>query len=1013
VQEVYARHEAHHLRFSKDGDYQQVSADTAITIELHDFSMLDAAGQKEKMAAAVKNDATTPFDLMRGPLLWVKILKLSDEHHVFLSTAHHIIFDGWSAGVFLDEISIVYNALCRGTPYRLPEAPRFSDYAAEEARQQSTAEGIDALQYWKSMFSDPPPFLDLPTDRPRPPVKSYRGASTHYEFDPAVYAAIKNVAAQQRTTLYALLLAAYNALLFRLSGQDDIVAGIPTAGQSTTDKHSLIGHCVNILPLRSRMKADMPFKEFLAATKTLLLDAQDHQQCTFGSILRTISLERNPARSPLVEVIFNLNRKLPGEGFHNLASSIHEVPKRAINWDMFLNMSETDTGLITDCDYNTDLFDEATIRRWLGHFETLLAAVAANPEQPLATIPVLSAADRTRLLTEWNATAADYPAAACIHTLIEAQARTTPDRVAVSCQGTTVTYRELDRRANQLARSLQQLGVGAQVPVGIFLERSCDMLIGLYAILKAGGAYVPLDPEYPQERLAYMISDAAIPVLVSQRSLEREIPPCAARVIYLDADPDIARQQATDLPAGAHNPEQAAYIIYTSGSTGKPKGVQVPHRAVVNFLTSMRREPGFSDNDVLLAVTTLSFDIAVLELFLPLIAGGTTVILPRDAAADGTRLQAALAESKATVMQATPGTWRLLLETGWQGSDRLKVLCGGEAFPRDLAAALHACCPNVWNMYGPTETTVWSTCYYLKHADGPVPIGRPINNTQVYILDDSRQPVPIGVPGELYIGGAGVALGYFKRPDLTAEKFVPSPFSTDPDDLLYRTGDLVKYHPDGAMEYLGRRDTQVKVRGFRIELGEIETVLCAHDAVAQAAVIVRQEGPGDTRLAAYVVASPGRTIDVSGLRAFLRSRLPEYMLPQHIVMLDALPLTPNNKIDRQALAQQQHDTAAAAQSFVAPATATEQALAALWQHVLNADRVGLHDNFFDLGGHSLLATRVVSRVRDIFNIELPLRTLFETPTVHLVAQHIDALRESSQQAQPARQGAADREVVEF
>jgi amino acid adenylation domain-containing protein len=555
------------------------------------------------------------------------------------------------------------------------------------------------------------------------------------------------------------------------------------------------------------------------------------------------------------------------------------------------------------------------------------------------------------------------------------------------------TYRELDRRANQLAHHLKSLGVGAEVPVAICIERSVEMIIGILGILKAGGAYMPLDPAYPNERLAFMLEDARVSVLLTQRRLVKGLPEYETHVICLDTDWETVARASEKNPAREANVENLAYVIYTSGSTGTPKGVEIPHRALANLLNSMLRCPGLKDQDTLLAVTTLSFDIAALEIFLPLITGARAVMVSREVAADGEPLSKELVRCGATTMQATPATWRMLIETGWQGSKGLKVLCGGEALPQELAAQLLARCSSLWNLYGPTETTVWSTIHQVVRCDGATPIGRPIANTQVYILDVHLQPVPVGIAGELYIGGEGMARGYIHRPDLTGEKFLPDPFSNEPGTRLYKTGDLGRYLPDGNIEFLGRIDHQVKVRGFRIELGDIETVLAGHPGVHHGAAMVREDEPGKKYLAAYVVAKPECPPTTRDLRLFLKEKLPEYMVPSVFVMLDYLPLTPNGKLDRKALPAPDQMRPDLESAFVAPGTPVEEALAKIWAEVLRLEWVGVHDNFFNLGGHSLLATQVMSRVRVGLKVELPLRALFEKPTIAGLSNVIMALKE--------------------
>jgi amino acid adenylation domain-containing protein len=752
-----------------------------------------------------------------------------------------------------------------------------------------------------------------------------------------------------------------------LSGQNDIVVGIPTAGQSLLEDAVLVGHCVNFIPLRGKPIADSTAAQFLAQMKQTVLAGYEHQNYTYGRLVRKLQIPRDPSRLPLTEVQFNLERVGGDMQFDGFQAEADPNPKSFVNFDIFLNVVESKDGLMLDCDYNTGLFDESTIARWLSHYETLLSGMIESADQSLARLPLLNEADRRQLAVDWNRTAADYPRNLCVHQLFEAQARKTPDAIAAAFESEQLTYRDLDRRANHLANYLRSTGVNPGVMVGVFVERSLDMIVALLGVMKAGGAYVPIDPTYPAERISFVLNDASVPLLLTQESLFKTVNIGAARRIFLDTEWTTIARHSSDAPPIATTADDLAYVIYTSGSTGKPKGVEISHRAVVNLLLSMSKKPGLKANDTLLAVTTLSFDIAGLELFLPLAVGAKLVIASREAAADGNFLLSRIVSSGATVMQATPVTWKLLIEAGWEGKPALKVLCGGEAFPRDLANELVRRAPSVWNMYGPTETTIWSSTLQVKAGEGPVPIGPPIDNTQFYVLDAANQLVPIGVAGELHIGGDGLARGYFHRPELTAEKFVSDPFRSNigsnigltTSARMYKTGDLIRRAPDGTIEFLGRLDHQVKLRGFRIELGEIETALARYPGVREAVVIVREDIPGDKRLVAYVT-SDQQAITVATVREALTGKLPNYMLPSAVVRLDAMPLTPNGKIDRKALPAP--DTGRSARrEFVAPRTEQEKTLSAIWAEVLHLERVGIQDNLFELGADSLHIFQIVAR----------------------------------------------------
>jgi amino acid adenylation domain-containing protein len=712
------------------------------------------------------------------------------------------------------------------------------------------------------------------------------------------------------------------------------------------------------------------------------LAAYAHQDLPFEKLVEELTPTRDLSRNPLFQASFNL-QNVPGASLTLDGIAVSHVPldSQTAKFDLTLSVYESPAGLLASWNYATDLFDRATIARMARHFQGLLETIVDEPEQHIGQLPLLTEAERHQCLVAWNDTAGDYPRERCVHQLFEAQAARTPEAVAVVCEDRHLTYAQLNASANQLAHKLITLGVGPEVLVGICLERSLDMIVGLLGILKAGGAYVPLDPSYPSGRLAFMLRDTHAPVLVTQQALLAQLPPFAGQLLCLDRDATlIAAEPDTEPPCWARA-ENLAYVIYTSGSTGTPKGVAISHRAVVNLLISMARKPGLSQDDVLVAVTTLSFDIAVLELQLPLTVGATVVIAPRASAVDGHALSVLMEHHRATVLQATPATWRLLLETGWSGSFLCKALVGGEAMTQDLAERLTATGVELWNMYGPTETTVWSTCANMTDASKATTIGRPIANTHVWIMDARKGLCPVGVPGELFIGGAGVALGYWNRPNLTAERFVPNPFSTVPGERMYRTGDRARYLPDGSIEFLGRLDDQVKIRGFRIELGEIEAALGEHASLREAVVLAWEDPPGDKRLVAYVVPADPAEVDVEWLRPFLQTRLPDYMQPATYVVLEQLPLTPAGKLDRRALPAPQHGRDTAAHSFVAPRGALEEAIAEIWREVLRVEQVGVHDNFFAVGGHSLLATQVVARLSRLMQIELPLRRMFEAPTI--------------------------------
>ena len=898
-----------------------------------------------------------------------------------------------------------------------------------------------SLTYWKQQLAGAPPLLSLPTDRPRPAEQNEPGSSQSFVVSQELTQALSLLSKQEGVTLFMTLLAAFDTLLYRYTGTEDIVIGSPIASRVDSEIF------VNAVALRTDMSGNPRFQELLERVRKVAFLAQSYQDLPFEVLVEELQPQRDLSYSPLFQVMFVMEEDISLQKIKvsSLTASPWVVEDKRAKFDLTLFLEQTDNELVGKWVYNTDLFDADTIERMNGHFQTMLVSIVAHPEQPISELPLLTVEERQQYL-EWNHTQIDYPQDKCIHQLFEEQVKLTPNAVAVVFEQQQLTYWELNSRANQLAHYLKTLGVGSDVPVGICVERSLDMVVGLLGILKAGGAYVPLDPAYPKERLAYMLSDSQLPVLLTDQDLVSVLPQHQAKVVCLDTDWKNIEKENDENPFSGVTVENRAYIIYTSGSTGKPKGVQITHEAVTNFLNSMQLKPGLTDKDILLAITTISFDIAVLELYLPLMLGAKVVLVSREVAVDGSRLLKLLSESKATVMQATPATWHLLLAAGWNGQSQLKILCGGEALSQELASQLLARASSVWNMYGPTEATVWATTYEVQQSlvdtqKPAISIGKPIGNTQTYILDQYLQPVPIGINGELYIGGVCLARGYLNRPDLTTEKFIANPFLKS-DELeenssiqnsklrtqnsklsrLYKTGDLARYLPNGDIEYISRIDNQVKIRGFRIELLEIEVLLAKHPEIQEIAVILREDVPGDKRLVAYIVPNQDQTPTVNNLRDFLSQKLPKFMIPSAFVALDALPLTPNGKVDRRALlgysvpsdfvslgttpltdngkvnnhALPNTSRISLDTGFVAPRNPTEEILGVLWAEVLGLKQIGIHDNFFALGGHSLLATRLFTEIERTLGTRLSLATLFQKQTIAELATIIHQ-EESSQE----------------
>jgi len=973
IESAFARHDALRSRISEDGESILIAPVFGGEIEHVDLtaSSPTAESREQALEEAVRREGKTPFSLTEGPLARATIFKMSDDEMVLLFTGHHIVLDGWSVNQLFEEISKFYGAKGSASDKLLPLLP-FSSYAIQEQTRQKAGEFADNEAYWVNKFSGLAPVLDLPTDRPRPMNKTYHGATLKGSLGSALYTDLKSASARLGCTLYVTLLSGFQLLLHRLTRQQEVVVGISTAGQALFQNASLVGHCVHFLPMLSQLTDAETVKSHLAATRNVLFDAFDHQEFTYGSLLHKLSIPRDAGRLPLIEVQFNLEKIGARIGFEGLSAEIKANPKQFVNTDMFLNVIETEDDLKFDCDFNTDLFDEETVRRWMHQYANLLNSVVRDAAVRVDELELLDQEDRLEIVEGWNRTEVEFDRKFLpVHRYAEMRAREQTDQVSVECGAKSWTARELDQYANRVACRLQREGLKPGDLVGLCVDRSLEMLGALLGILKAGGAYVPLDPRHPKDRLEMVLDDAGAALLVVGSSFATAQPGfrTAAKIVTLDGK--IAEESDAPLNVAADS-NSLAYVIYTSGTTGRPKGVAVEHGALMNLLRSMEREPGLNQADTFVAVTTLAFDIAGLELLLPLLTGAKLVIANEDQVADGYLLLQLLQKSKTTTLQATPGTWRMLIDAGWTRELPLKVLCGGEALPRDLADQLIERSEQVWNVYGPTETTIWSSATRVTTGTGPLLIGPPIANTQFYVLDHRLQPVPVGVVGELFIGGKGLAREYWKRPDLTAERFLPNPFA---EGRIYKTGDLGRWHVNaegqGVIELLGRTDFQVKIRGYRIELGEIEVALNRHPAVREAVVVAhtsKNAGAAITRLVAYVDAGNSAehaTALTADLLTMLSGTLPEYMIPAAILALPQLPRSPNGKIDRKSLPDADAFLKAGLHSaqrpFTAPTTVEQKKLAEIWADVLMLDRVSITDSIFELGADSLLIFRIAAR----------------------------------------------------
>lgn len=1011
--EIIRRHQALRTSFvSIDGEPRQViRTEASIYLSVINLQHLPPEQREIETKDWAIKQAQYAFDLTDPPLLNVSLLQLAKQEYMLVFTIHHIVADGWSAGIIIQELAVLYESFCTGRAYELPSLSiQYADFAVWQRTQLQKQVFAAQMDYWKQQLNGNLPVLELPIAKPRPKQQSFTGKKQIFTLSLGLTNELKSLSQKQGVTLFMTLLAAFKVLIYRYTGQEDILIGSPIANRNRQEIEGLIGFFVNTLIIRTQLNYNQSFTELLKQVREVTLGAYTHQDLPFELLVEELQPQRNLSHTPLFQVMFSL-QNAPGNKLKLSGLDLEYLPleNNTARFDLSLSFTDNADGLVGELEYNSDLFTADSISRMLGHLEILLADIAGHSDKLISELSLLTPAEKTQIFSDWNDTAANYPHV-CVHELFSTQVAKTPNAVAVVADSQQLTYKQLDEKANQLAHYLSSLGVTKEVLVGICCDRSFSMIIALLATIKVGGAYIPLDPTFPQERLEFMLADSQVSVLLTQQHLSPHIPPHNApqktKIIYLDRDWENIVSQEKNTPHSDIEPDNLMYTIYTSGSTGQPKGVQITHSSVVNFLTSMQQHLHLTTEDSLLSVTTLSFDIAVLEIFLPLITGAKLILVSREIAKDGTQLLQQLNNSAATIMQATPATWRMLLDAGWEGNSQLKIICGGETLHQNLAVQLLSKCYQLWNLYGPTETTIWSTIQPIYDSQKTISIGRPLANTQIYILDKSLQPLPVGVPGELYIGGAGLARGYFKQPKLTQEKFISNPFNTK--KLLYKTGDLARYLPNGEIEYLGRIDYQVKIRGFRIELGEIETVLESHSAVHQCVVIAREDVPGNQRLVAYLVAEPnpltpfptrqGGTLKplssqergLSELRQYLRQKLPEYMIPSAFVCLESLPLTPNGKVNRRALPAPENTQLETA-NFVLPRHPVEEVLAAIWTQVLGVSQVGIHDNFFELGGHSLLATQVISRIRKILLVDISLQHLFAFPTIAELAKEIQQI----------------------
>ncbi|MBX3593368.1 amino acid adenylation domain-containing protein [Sphingomonas sp.] len=976
VNEILRRHEAWRTGFvEQDGVLiQMVRPHRDLDLPFDDVSHLPEA---ERDAAALKigsDDARRAIDLSDAPLFRARIVKLADDNHRLYFTLHHIIFDGVSIyRVIVPELAALYEAFAAGRASPLPDPTlQYGDYTLWQADYLQTPAIRRQVDYWRDTLADAPPKLELTGDRAKPARPTHAGSMETFLIPLDLIEKVQEMSRRESVTPYMTLLAAYHAMLHRYSGEEDIIVGGVTDLRRRPELENVVGYFLNTIALRARPTGDKPFRAFLSEVRDSVLGALAASEAPFDEVVRALDIRREPGAHPLFNCLFSIEPPVdPFPAGWDLTQM--DVVVGGAKFDLYLELDERPDGMLGRFLYSTELFDAATIRRMIGHWLTIIARIVQDPSTPLRDLPLLDPVEEATLATMWNHT--DAPAPALLPDAFRAQVVAHPDAPAIRYDGATTSYAALDARADAIAAALRAAGLDKGDLVGVCLDRTPDMVAALFATHRIGAAYLPLDPDFPAARLDYIVADAGAAALLTEHALGDVLPGCTLPRIFVDQVGPVGTTVASTPTA----PDDLAYVLYTSGSTGNPKGVEIDQGALANLLGSFAREPGFGAGDSLLAVTTLSFDIAALELFLPLVAGGELILATRAVAKDPYALSALIAEARPTVMQATPATWRGLIETGWTGLPGLRILCGGEALPRSLADQLMPRCAELWNVYGPTETTIWSTSARVEAGEGPVPIGRPIANTSVHVLDAHHNRMPIGQIGELWIGGAGLARGYRGRPDLTEERFV-----TIGGARLYRTGDLAKWTPAGALMCLGRTDNDEKIRGYRVAVEEIEGALARHPDIAAAAVRSWPDASGERSLAAYLVPHgemPGR----AALRMHLAASLPDYMIPAHFESLAQLPMTPNRKVDRKALPR---PGGTAAADLTPPRGEDEARLATIWCDLLRIERIGRDDNFFELGGHSLLVAKLLVAIDREWGRRIGMAEIFRAPTLRALAAQI-------------------------
>lgn len=994
---LLARHEALRATFSNDGLRIQIANELEIEVEKKDFSDLDKEEKEKKLNAEIAKEVQTPFDLTHGPLIRISLIKLEEELHHILLTIHHIVGDGWSLGMCMIDLSHFYSAIKNNTKPTLEPADSWIEYAYEEENYAAGNENEKTENYWLSKYAGSLPVIDLSLSKSRPAIRTFAAERIDVSIKKDTVEKLKLEGAKAGCSFVTTMTAAFEVYLQRITGNEDVVVGLPAAGQSVIGKQNLIGHCVQLLPLRTQVKPKEKFIDYLKQRKKTLLDDFDHQRYTFGSLLRKLNIQRDPSRIPLVPVSFNIDIGITnGVEFAGLDYEFSTNPRCYENFEWFINCSGTGNHLVIECTYNTDLFDKKIMEYRMEEFTVLLDAIVANPESLIYELAILPQSE-IQLLNQWNKKKCKFPEEECVHNLVEDAALKFKDKTAIEFSTRKITYAELNRQANQLANYLLQQGIKQGDTICISLNRSIEMVVAILATMKSGAAYIPVDPDFPQERITYMIENSRSKSIITSSSVKEKMKIDGDFILMDDGWQNRLTGEVTN-PKVQKDPYQLAYIIYTSGSTGLPKGVQIQHRSFVNLLWSFKKDITFSESDNLLAITTVSFDIAGLELFLPLINGAKLVIASKDDGVNPTKLKEYFETKNISTFQATPATFKMLQSADWNPDKQLKLLVGGEAVSTDLAHYLTSVCNNVWNVYGPTETTIWSTCYKIPKTEftdsGTTLIGKPIDNTSIYILDEFYKIKPINTEGDLFISGEGLSPGYFGQPDLTDDRFIYAQLSNDEITRIYKTGDKGKILPDGNIEYTGRSDFQVKIRGYRIELGEIEAIIRQHTSIADAVVHVKNNKQNDKILVAYFISDKDDSIIIEQLKELITEKLPVYMMPSSFVKVEKFPLTANGKIDRKALPEPEivvKDTSVddSRNEILQQQTSTEESLVDIWKEILNLSHVGIKDNFFELGGHSLIGVQLFIEIEKRLGVKLNLQSLFKSPTIESLAKIID------------------------